>query len=40
MGFHFTVLQQLVIQLSNPLPYDLEETRLGEYKRLVELQQL
>jgi len=28
-------LQQLVIQLSNPLPYDLEETRLDEYKRLV-----
>ena len=28
-------LQQLAIQLSNPLPYDLEETRLDEYKRLV-----
>ena len=28
-------LQQLVIQLSYPLPYDLEETRLSEYKRLV-----
>lgn len=28
-------LQQLVIQLANPLPYDLEETRLNEYKRLV-----
>lgn len=28
-------LQQLVIQLANPLPYDLEETRLSEYKRLV-----
>jgi len=28
-------LQQLIIQLANPLPYDLEETRLSEYKRLV-----
>jgi hypothetical protein len=28
-------LQQLMIQLANPLPYDLEETRLSEYKRLV-----
>jgi hypothetical protein len=28
-------LQQLVIQLADPLPYDLEETRLSEYKRLV-----
>ena len=28
-------LQQLVIQLANPLPYDLEETRLNEYRRLV-----
>ena len=28
-------LQQLVIQLANPLPYDLEETRLSEYRRLV-----
>jgi len=28
-------LQQLVVQLSYPLPYDLEETRLGEYRRLV-----
>ncbi len=28
-------LQQLVVQLSNPLPYDLEETRLNEYRRLV-----
>jgi hypothetical protein len=28
-------LQQLVVQLSNPLPYDLEETRLGEYRRLI-----
>ncbi len=28
-------LQQLLVQLANPLPYDLEETRLGEYKRLV-----
>jgi hypothetical protein len=30
-----SALQQLVIQLSNPLPYDLEETRLNEYRRLV-----
>jgi hypothetical protein len=30
-------LQQLVVQLSNPLPYDLEETRLNEYRRLVPL---
>jgi len=28
-------LQQLIVQLSNPLPYDLEETRLAEYRRLV-----
>jgi len=28
-------LQQLMIQLATPLPYDLEETRLNEYKRLV-----
>ncbi len=28
-------LQQLIVQLSNPLPYDLEETRLSEYRRLV-----
>jgi hypothetical protein len=28
-------LQQLIIQLANPLPYDLEETRLSEYKRLI-----
>ncbi len=28
-------LQQLVVQLANPLPYDLDETRSGEYKRLV-----
>jgi hypothetical protein len=28
-------LQQLVVQLANPLPYDLDETRLGEYKKLV-----
>ncbi len=27
-------LQQLQIQLSNPLPYDLEETNLSEYKNL------
>jgi hypothetical protein len=30
-----SALQQLQIQLSNPLPYDLEETRLTEYKNLV-----
>jgi hypothetical protein len=28
-------LQQLIVQLAEPLPYDLEETRLSEYKRLV-----
>jgi hypothetical protein len=28
-------LQQLVVQLANPLPYDLAETRLGEYRQLV-----
>jgi hypothetical protein len=28
-------LQQLVIQLANPLPCDREETRLGKYRRLV-----
>jgi hypothetical protein len=28
-------LQQLIIQLSEPMPYDLEETRLTEYRRLV-----
>ncbi len=28
-------VQQLIVQLANPLPYDLEETRLGEYRRLV-----
>jgi len=27
-------LQQLQIQLSNPMPYDLEETELSEYKNL------
>lgn len=26
--------QQLQIQLANPMPYDLEETNLGEYKKL------
>jgi hypothetical protein len=30
-----SALQQLQIQLSNPLPYDLEETRLSEYKNLA-----
>jgi hypothetical protein len=28
-------LQQLLIQLADPLPFDLEETRLEEYRRLV-----
>ncbi len=28
-------VQQLIVQLSSPLPYDLEETRLSEYRRLV-----
>lgn len=27
-------LQQLQVQLANPIPYDLEETELNEYKRL------
>jgi hypothetical protein len=30
-----SALQQLQIQLANPLPYDLEETRLTEYKSLA-----
>jgi hypothetical protein len=30
-----SALQQLLVQLANPLPYDLEETRLAEYKSLV-----
>ncbi len=30
-----SALQQLQIQLANPLPYDLEETRLAEYKNLA-----
>lgn len=29
-----SALQQLQIQLAQPLPYDLEDTRLGEYKNL------
>lgn len=29
-----SALQQLQIQLANPLPFDLEETRLSEYKNL------
>jgi len=29
-----SALQQLLIQLANPLPYDLEETNLSEYKNL------
>jgi len=28
-------LQQPRVQLANPLPYDLEETRLTEYKNLA-----
>jgi hypothetical protein len=28
-------LQQLIVQLADPMPYDLEETRLGEYRRLI-----
>lgn len=27
-------MQQLQIQLANPLPYDLEESSLAEYKNL------
>ena len=27
-------LQQLIVQLANPVPYDLEETKLSEYKNL------
>ena len=30
-----SALQQLVIQLADPLPYDLEGTQLKEYRRLV-----
>jgi len=30
-----SALQQLQIQLAQPLPYDLEETRLNEYKDLI-----
>lgn len=30
-----SALQQLQIQLANPLPYDLEATRLAEYKNLA-----
>jgi hypothetical protein len=30
-----SALQQLQIQLANPLPYDLEETLLAEYKNLA-----
>ncbi len=29
-----SVLQQLQVQLANPMPYDLEETNLSEYRRL------
>ncbi len=28
-------LQQLLVQLADPLPFDLEETRLAEYRRLI-----
>lgn len=28
-------LQQLQVQLANPVPYDLEETELSEYKNLI-----
>lgn len=32
--------QQLQVQLANPMPYDLEETNLAEYKKLkVEYQE-
>ena len=30
-----SALQQLQIQLAKPLPFDLEETHLGEYKNLI-----
>jgi len=30
-----SALQQLQVQLAKPLPYDLEETRLSEYKNLA-----
>jgi predicted nucleotidyltransferase component of viral defense system len=30
-----SALQQLQIQLAKPLPYDLEDTRLNEYKDLI-----
>jgi len=30
-----SALQQLQVQLAKPLPYDLEETRLAEYKHLA-----
>lgn len=30
-----SALQQLIVQLAEPLPYDLEELHLGEYRRLV-----
>lgn len=30
-----SALQQLIVQLANPLPYDLEEDRLSECKRLA-----
>lgn len=31
-----SALQQLLAQLANPMPYDLEETDLSEYKNLAE----
>lgn len=30
-----SLLQQLLVQLADPRPYDLEETRLAEYRRLA-----
>ncbi len=30
-----SAVQQLLVQLANPLPYDLEQTRLDEYKALA-----
>lgn len=30
-----STLQQLQIQLAKPMPYDLEDTRLNEYKDLI-----
>lgn len=30
------VLQQLMVQLANPLPYDLDEVDLSEYKSIAD----